>query len=243
MLHCLCNLLTLRWYKARLYDLEGKITKSFSDFSHYVVRNGFLRSAIAPYRFSVAKCNADYCFNIKRKGAQKVITRLLQCRRVYLRNDGGNFLFCDFFRDLAELRAVFSGFSAVSVLRTSAAKIAVIIRLKACVTCYHWNHSCVIVGWFWYRKDRERKLLYFLPTSFHKTELWRRTEKPNAAYNIRSLIVYMLLPLFPFSDKPKMYYYVIYLYYMYYFSLGFPTFFSDFHTQFSEIPWRVSYFQ
>ena len=71
---------------------------------------------------------------------------MLQRRRVYLRNDGGNFLFCDFFRDLAELRAVFGGFSAVSVLRTSAAKIAVIILLKACVTCYHWNHSCIIVG-------------------------------------------------------------------------------------------------
>ena len=36
----------------------------------YVVGNGFLRSAISPYRFSVAKCDIDYSFHIERKGAQ-----------------------------------------------------------------------------------------------------------------------------------------------------------------------------
>ena len=138
----------------------------------------------------------------------------------------------------------FGGFSAVSILRTSAAQIAIIILLKACVTCYHWNHSCIIVGvGFCIGGEREKENRYFLPTSFQEIDLWRRSVFPFAAYIVKSLNRDNHSHLVPFSDNQKVYYNVIYLYYMYYFSLGFPTFFSDFHTQFSEIPWRVSFFQ
>ena len=92
------------------------MVKSLSDFPHNVVCYDPLCFLVPEYGFSILKSHMDNGFHINGKGTQQIVPCLLQCRRLYLWNDGSNLLVCYSPRYLFHFCPVFCGVSAVSVL-------------------------------------------------------------------------------------------------------------------------------
>ena len=100
-----------------------KPIKALSDFPHNAISNYLLCLAIAPYCFAIGKRNANNSFHIKGNCAEQFFSCLPQCRRLNLWDNGSKFFFCYSLRDFPELCPVLFGSAAVSVLRSSAAKV------------------------------------------------------------------------------------------------------------------------
>ena len=110
-----------------VFHLYCKAIKSLSDFSHNVVRYDLLRFLVSEYGFSVMERDLHNCFYVKGNGAEQFIPCLLQCRRLYLWDNGGNLLFCNFLRYLSHFCPVLFCSASMSVVRSPSAQIAVII--------------------------------------------------------------------------------------------------------------------
>ena len=99
-----------------VFHLYCKAVKSLSDFPHNALCNDPLCFLIPEYGFSVVECHLHNSFHIKSNGTQQFIPCLLQCYRLYLRDDGGNLLVCNFRCNHPHFCPVFFGSAAVSVL-------------------------------------------------------------------------------------------------------------------------------
>ena len=100
-----------------------------------------------------------------------------------------------------------------------------------------WVAGVLVLG-----KYTDQKNGYCLPTSLHEIKVSAAIGKSERRQTIKIPNRYKDAFVIALSDNQKMYYLLLYLYYIYYFSVGLPYILSDFHTLHSEIRARASYF-
>ena len=116
------------------------------------------------------------------------------------------------------------------------------IRRKRAVLFLNCSFSFWVAGGFGIWQIHRSKNGYCLPTSLHEIKVSAAIGKSERRQTIKIPNRYKDAFVIALSDNQKMYYLLLYLYYIYYFSVGFPYILSEFHTFHSEFRERESYF-